>query len=131
MQGNLRAFQIAARQMRLEQPAQPAGVDRLCEALFLSARARERDDNLLFVRDRILRAEVDTAALLELYDRVRAGRATRVDETNSRPANHSHPHRSASVDSCAITSHLSPRPRSIIPHWPTAYTCPSPAQQIR
>jgi hypothetical protein len=27
-----------------------AGVDRLCEALFLSPRARERDDNLLFVR---------------------------------------------------------------------------------
>src|SRR5262249_15790495 len=29
-----------------------AGVDRLCEALFLSPRARERDDNLLFVRER-------------------------------------------------------------------------------
>jgi tetratricopeptide (TPR) repeat protein len=48
-----------------------AGVDRICEDLFLSARARERDDNLLFVRDRILRSETDHAALLMLYDRVR------------------------------------------------------------
>jgi len=48
-----------------------AGVDRVCEDLFLSARARERDDNLLFVRDRILRSESDHAALLMLYDRVR------------------------------------------------------------
>ncbi|MGB6546048.1 MAG: tetratricopeptide repeat protein, partial [Candidatus Acidiferrales bacterium] len=48
-----------------------AGVDRVCEDLFLSARARERDDNLLFVRDRILRSETDHAALLMLYDRVR------------------------------------------------------------
>jgi hypothetical protein len=48
-----------------------AGVDRICEDLFLSARARERDDNLLFVRDRILRSESDHAALLMLYDRVR------------------------------------------------------------
>ncbi|MGB6431656.1 MAG: AAA-like domain-containing protein [Candidatus Acidiferrales bacterium] len=48
-----------------------AGVDRICEDLFLSARARERDDNLLFVRDRILRSESDHTALLMLYDRVR------------------------------------------------------------
>jgi tetratricopeptide (TPR) repeat protein len=48
-----------------------AGVDRVCEDLFLSARARERDDNLLFVRDRILRSESDHTALLMLYDRVR------------------------------------------------------------
>jgi hypothetical protein len=48
-----------------------AGVDRICEDLFLSVRARERDDNLLFVRDRILRSESDHAALLMLYDRIR------------------------------------------------------------
>ncbi len=45
-------------------------VDRVCKELFLSSRARERDDNLLFVRERILRSEVDLAALLELYSRV-------------------------------------------------------------
>ena len=32
-------------------------VDRHCEALFLSAAARERDDNLMFVRERLLRSE--------------------------------------------------------------------------
>jgi hypothetical protein len=38
-------------------------IDRLSEALFLSTRARERDDNLLFVRERVLRSEADLAAL--------------------------------------------------------------------
>ena len=42
--GNLRAADLAE-------------VDRLCDELFLSFRARERDDNLLFVRDRLLRSE--------------------------------------------------------------------------
>ena len=49
-------------------------VDRLCEELFLSARARERDDNLLFVRERLLRAEVDKATLLDLYFQVQSRR---------------------------------------------------------
>lgn len=56
-----------------------AGVDRVCEDLFLSARARERDDNLLFVRDRILRSETDHAALLMLYDRIRKHERLRDD----------------------------------------------------
>jgi WD40 repeat protein len=61
------------------------GVDRLCEDLFLSARARERDDNLLFVRERLLRSqEADRAALLDLYAQVRAHkRGVRDDEANS------------------------------------------------
>jgi WD40 repeat protein len=59
-----------------------AGVDRLCEALFLSSAARERDDNLLFVRDRLLRSEVDTAGLLELYQQVWRGQKVRNDDTN-------------------------------------------------
>jgi WD40 repeat protein len=60
-----------------------AGVDRLCEELFLSNRARERDDNLLFVRDRLLRSEADRAALLDLYAQVRTHkRRVRDDETN-------------------------------------------------
>lgn len=45
----------------------PKDVDRLCDELFLSDRSRERDDNLLFVRDRILRMEGDLANLLSLY----------------------------------------------------------------
>jgi tetratricopeptide (TPR) repeat protein len=59
-----------------------AGVDRLCEELFLSNRARERDDNLLFVRERLLRGETDRVALLDLYARVRAGRPAPDDETD-------------------------------------------------
>ncbi len=46
------------------------GVDRVCRALFLSHRARERDDNLLFVRERLLRSEADRAKLLQLYRKV-------------------------------------------------------------
>src|SRR4029077_15735411 len=45
-------------------------------------RARERDDNLLFVRERMLRSEVDTAALLTLYEKVRDGKTVRDDETS-------------------------------------------------
>jgi WD40 repeat protein len=60
----------------------PAGVERLCEALFLSPQARERDDNLLFVRDRLLRSEGDRAALLDLYGQVLRGKRVAVDETN-------------------------------------------------
>jgi WD40 repeat protein len=60
----------------------PAGVDRLCEELFLSPRARERDDNLLFVRERLLRSEADLASLLDLYGQVRAGKRVALDDTN-------------------------------------------------
>ena len=48
-------------------------VDHICDELFLSRRARERDDNLLFVRERMLRSEVDAASLLTLYAKVRRG----------------------------------------------------------
>ncbi len=59
-----------------------ADVDRLNEELFLSPRARERDDNLLFVRERLLRSEADLVSLLELYDKVRRGKKVKDDETN-------------------------------------------------
>ncbi len=57
-------------------------VDRLAEALFLSPRARERDDNLLFVRERILRSETDLAALLDLYAQVHNRKRVRDDDTS-------------------------------------------------
>jgi hypothetical protein len=60
-----------------------AGVDRLAEDLFLSPRARERDDNLLFVRERLLRSEADLASLLDLYRQVRRGKRVADDETSS------------------------------------------------
>lgn len=61
-----------------------ADVDRACHALFLAPGARERDDNLLFVRERLLHsADADIAGLLELYGQVRAGcRRVPDDETN-------------------------------------------------
>ncbi|MBI3416141.1 MAG: AAA-like domain-containing protein [Verrucomicrobia bacterium] len=58
-------------------------VDTLCAELFLSHRARERDDNLIFVRERLLNAQTDRASLLHLYERVRAGRKVADDETNA------------------------------------------------
>src|SRR5262249_40443163 len=58
-----------------------AGVDRQCEVLFLSAEARERDDNLLFVRERLLHSEADLATLLDLYGKVRTGSPVRLDDT--------------------------------------------------
>jgi len=61
----------------------PAAVDLFCEGLFLSSRARERDDNLLFVRQRILHAE-DRAGVLDLYEHVRRYKRVRDDETNPR-----------------------------------------------
>lgn len=50
-----------------------ADVDRHCAALFFAPRAQRRDDNLLFVRERLLRPgrgqDVDLAGLLDLYRR--------------------------------------------------------------
>jgi WD40 repeat protein len=59
-----------------------AAVDRLCDRLFLSPQARERDDNLLFVRERLLRSEADLASLLDLYGQVRRGKRLAGDETS-------------------------------------------------
>ncbi|MBV6459699.1 MAG: hypothetical protein HONBIEJF_02851 [Fimbriimonadaceae bacterium] len=61
----------------------PGDVDRLCEQVFLSKSARETDDNLAFVRNRILKGESDPSALLDLYARVlKAKPAVRDDESN-------------------------------------------------
>lgn len=58
------------------------GVDRVCEELFLTTRSRERDDNLLFVRERILRNEADLASLLDLYAKVRSHKRIPDDDTD-------------------------------------------------
>ncbi len=58
------------------------GIDRLCEELFFTTRARERDDNLLFVRERMLKSEADRAALLDLYKKLRDDKRVKDDETN-------------------------------------------------
>jgi len=65
-------------------PGGPNGalVDRLCDELFLSTHARERDDNLIFVRERILRADADLVGLLDLYLRVHRGKPVADDPAN-------------------------------------------------
>jgi WD40 repeat protein len=50
-----------------------AQVDRLCADLFLSPRAQEQDANLTFVRDRLLKSDVDLAALFSLYAQIYRG----------------------------------------------------------
>src|SRR5262249_50819590 len=62
--------------------AGPAGADRVGTELFFSPRARERDDNLIFVRERLLNSEADRAAVLDLYARVRSGKRVVDDETS-------------------------------------------------
>jgi WD40 repeat protein len=59
-----------------------AGIARLCEELFFTTRARARDDNLLFVRERLLKSEADRAALLDLYKKLRDDKRVKDDETN-------------------------------------------------
>src|SRR5579884_756072 len=60
----------------------PKEVDAFCERLFLTKSAQETDDNLAFVRNRLLRSEADLASLLDVYQRVRSGGRVRDDETN-------------------------------------------------
>ena len=57
-------------------------VDSLCADLFFSHRAQERDDNLLFVRERMLRSDVDQGSLFEVYRRIRKGSTVADDEMN-------------------------------------------------
>src|SRR5262245_15297252 len=50
--------------------------------MFFGRRAKERDDNLLFVLERMLRSEVDVAGLLSLYLKAHRGKRVIDDETN-------------------------------------------------
>lgn len=58
------------------------GVDRRCAEMFFSTQARERDDNLLFVRERLLRSEVDLVELLNLYAEARRRKRVRYVEAD-------------------------------------------------
>ena len=57
-------------------------VDALCRDLFLTKTAQETDDNLTFVRNRLLHSEADLAALLDFYLGIRRGKRIRDDESN-------------------------------------------------
>ncbi len=58
------------------------GVDNKCEELFFTRSAQEGDDNLVFVRERILRSDVELAGLLTMYDQVHSGKSVADDETS-------------------------------------------------
>lgn len=57
-------------------------VDEVCEDVFLSVRAREQDDNLLFVREMMLRNRQDLRALLECYARIQKGESPAENEAD-------------------------------------------------
>ncbi len=60
--------------------ADEKAVDATCAEMFFSERGQEQDDNLLFVRNQMLRRDTDHAALLSLYERVRRGKDMEYDE---------------------------------------------------
>ncbi len=57
-------------------------VDKLCADLFLTHTAKESDNNLTFVRDRLLKSDAEPAAVLDLYGQVRDGKRVADDDTN-------------------------------------------------
>ncbi len=57
-------------------------VDRVCRSLFFAPGARKRDPNLHLVHERLLQADADRAALLDLYARIHEGQSIRDRETN-------------------------------------------------
>jgi tetratricopeptide (TPR) repeat protein len=59
-----------------------SGVDRLCEAFFLSQSAQAEDSNISFVRGRLLSNEADRASLLDLYRQIRRHKRVRDDQTS-------------------------------------------------
>jgi len=75
-----RACQIAAERRILPGRGE---LNRLLDDLFFSKRARECDDNLIFVRERILRSGADLPTLLNLYSKVRKGKPVPDDDSNS------------------------------------------------
>lgn len=57
-------------------------LDVLCERLFLSAAARQQDDNLTFVSNRLLRSDEDITQLLDIYRKVRGGQRVEMNKGN-------------------------------------------------
>ncbi len=58
-----------------------AGLDDLCAGLFLTPKAAETNDNLLFVRERLLRSDA-RVEVLQLYARIRGGEAVPAHESD-------------------------------------------------
>lgn len=58
----------------------PRAVDGICTSVFLTADASRRDENLQFVRERLLRSEIDPVAILDAYARVCRGERFSFDD---------------------------------------------------
>lgn len=73
---------LAKRAERVESfgPTLNEWIDEVCYNEFLSPEAQYRDDNLVFVRQRILRASIDLVGVFELYARIFAGEYVEDDE---------------------------------------------------
>jgi hypothetical protein len=67
----------------LDKDVTPQDVDQVCRDLFLSSRSREQQDNLIFVRDRVLASQENRAAILDLYAKVLRGEKVRDDDSNA------------------------------------------------
>src|SRR5262249_20453426 len=77
-----RLCQAVPRANQHSQTPNAESVDPLCGELFFARRAAERDDNLLFARERMLHSEAEVASLLSLYGQVWRGKPVQDDETN-------------------------------------------------
>lgn len=62
----------------------PSDVDRLCEELFLGRRASDHDENLLFVRERLLRSGDQRLQAIRLYEEVHHRRGVADDRKDPR-----------------------------------------------
>ena len=69
--------------VQLDKNVTSMDVDHVCGELFLSTRSREQQDNLIFVRDRVLASKEHRAAILDLYGRVLRGEKVRDDDSNA------------------------------------------------
>jgi WD40 repeat protein len=59
------------------------GIDESIEEMFFSKRAQTYDDNLVFVRERLLRSGVDVVDLLNFYSRVWRGKRVADDDSHA------------------------------------------------
>jgi len=75
-------YALAKRAERVESfvPTLEEWVDEVCYNEFLSPEAQYRDDNLVFARQRILRAPMDLVGVFELYARIFSGEYIEDDE---------------------------------------------------
>ncbi|HEX3046917.1 MAG TPA: AAA-like domain-containing protein [Bacillota bacterium] len=73
---------LCAAVARDDQVQNPRSVDRLCRKLFLTSSAIEKEDNLVFVRERLLQSKLDRAGLLNLYHQILDGKKVPDDDAN-------------------------------------------------